>query len=80
MRTQVQLSMVAMVLHTALSQTCTPERLAYGPAAVTMRTLTDAAQIVADAVLALPAAEASLRTQCRRLHVFLYVRLPQALC
>jgi hypothetical protein len=71
--------MVAMVLDKAFPQACTPERLAYGPAAVTMRTLADAAQDVADAVLTLPAAEASLRTQCRRLHIFLYVRSWQAL-
>ena len=71
---QVQLSMVAMVLHTALPQVCAPERLAYGPEAVIIRALADAAQDATNAALPLHTAEASLQTQCRRLHVLLYVR------
>jgi len=64
-----------MVLSTALPQTCSPERMAYGPAAFVIRALATAAQDVASSVWPLPSANVTLETQCQRLHVFLYVRL-----
>ena len=68
-----------MVLVKALPQTCSSERMAYEPAAFMVRALANAAQDVASAVWPLPSADVTIMTQCRRLHVFLYVRSKPAL-
>ncbi len=73
--------MLAVVLRTTYPHICTAEHLSRSPFADAVRVFTNAADEFSAAVLPLSAGPKALRTQCRQLHLFVYVRtLPSVSC
>ena len=71
---QVQLSMLAVVLRTTYPHICTAQHLSRAPFAGAVRVFVNAADEFSAAVLPLSTGRKPLQTQCRQLHLFVYVR------